>query len=189
MLTALIAALMLSSIGSDGATGATKDRWYQVGLDTGETDRYRWAVGAKGPKHEPLNKICALASLTEPPQEDKPFVEGTDAVTCGSLATPMDSLAASPAFGSGDSRLVLLAVLYRPTVREVAFLLDTGERKVFQSRMVDVPNRRARGIPRFRYLVAPFQGETCIRKVTLFDGNGKAIYSEARPSCRDGGNL
>lgn len=189
MLTALTAVVMLISVSPHDAAGANKARWYQVGLEMGETDGYRWAVGAKGPKHEPLDEICALASLTEPPQADKPFVEGMDAAVCGSLATPGDSMAASPAFGSGNSRLVLLAVLYRPAVREVAFLLDTGERRVLWPRMVKVPNRRARGVPRFRYLVTHFKGEACIRKITLFDGSGRVIYREARPPCPNGGNL
>ena len=185
---AVIAVLSIT-VGAHEATGATRAQWYEVRLKTGETNGYKWVVGAKGPKHEPLNEICALASLTEPPQEGKPFVEGTEAVGCSSLATPIDSVAASPAFGSGDSRLVLLAVLYRPVVREVAFLLGTGERRVFRPRMATVLNRRAKGIPRFRYLAAPFEGETCIRKVTLFDRSGKVIDNEARPSCPDGGNL
>jgi hypothetical protein len=174
---------------SENANGDGGTRWYQVGLATGEVEGYQWAVGAKGMKHEPLAEICALASLTEPPNDGVDFVEGTDATICGKLMTPMESVVASPAFGSGESRLVILAAIYRPIVRRVTFFLNTGGRRVFQTRLAKVPNRRAKGIPRFRYLVAPFKGETCVRKISTFDGNGNLVHDELRPSCRQGGNL
>lgn len=176
--------------GSPNALGdATKGRWYQLTLETGETEGYKWAVGAKGPKHEPLDRICALASLIEPPQEDQPFVEGNDAAGCGNLSTSMDSVAASPALGSGASRMTILATLFRPAVREVSLVLDTDERLVLRTHMGKVANRSARGVPPFRYLAIPFKGPTCIRKVTLIDGNDKVISHEARPPCPDGGNV
>lgn len=181
--------LLLWAGATDVLAGATKGRWYQVTLETGETEGFKWAVGAKGPGHQPLGMICALASLVEPPQEGQPFVEGDDAVGCGSLSTSMDSVAASPALGSGDSRLAILATLFRPVVRKVSFVLDTGEERVFRTRMGKIPNRSARGVPRFRYLAVPFKGPTCIRKVALFDGNDRAISREARPPCPDGGNV
>jgi hypothetical protein len=185
---ALIVAVMLVSVLSHSIAGAAPS-WYQARLETGETDEYKWSVGAKGPKNAPLNEICALASLLEPPRDEDSFVEGRDSVGCGSLSTREDSVAVSPAFGSGQSRLVLLAVLYRPAVRKVVFVLGSGERRVFRPRMATVTNQRARGIPNFRYLVAPFKGETCIRKVTLIDGKEAVIDREPRPDCRDGGNL
>ncbi len=181
--------LLLWADSPDVLADATKGKWFQVTLETGETEEFKWAVGAKGPGHEPLGRICALASLVEPPQENQPFVEGNDAVGCGSLSTSKDSVAASPAFGSGDSRLAILATLFRPAVRKVSFVLDTGEERVLRTRMGKIPNRSARGVPRFRYLTVPFKGPACIRKVTLFDGNDRVIFREARPPCPDGGNV
>jgi hypothetical protein len=175
--------------GSHDASSASGGRWHPITLETDETDGYQWAVGAKVPQHKPLGEICAMISLVELPQPDAPYVEGRDSVSCGSLTTPSDSVSVSSSFGSGDSRRVVLAVLYRPIVRKVVFLLGEGERKVFRPSIARVPGRQVRGIPRFRYFAALFKGETCLRKVTVFNGNGQVIYRESEPSCHDGGNL
>lgn len=179
---------VVALLGSNGA-GANSPHWYQIELETDETDEYHWAVGAKGLKGKPLGKICALVSLIAPAAPDAPYLEGRDSVQCGTLAEPRDWVSGNTSFGSGDSRLVVFTGLYRPIVRKVAFLLGGAERRVFLPRMAKVDNRQVRGIPRFRYFVAPLKGETCIRKVTLFDGKGEVIHRESEPPCRNGGNI
>lgn len=185
LVSALVAVGIVTLGGAYDATGAGAGRWYEINLEAGEVDGYGWAAGAKGPKREPLDEICATVSVVEPLRPDAPYAEGSDSVVCGSLSRPMDWVAAESGFGSGDSSLMVLTVLYRPVVRKATFLLGTGERRVFSPRMAKVRNRQARGIPGFRYVVAPFRGETCIRKVTLFDRKGVIIDSAAWQSCND----
>lgn len=180
---------LIALAGSQDAMSANSGRWYQVVLETGEINGYQWAVGAKGLKHEPLDEICVRVSLLEPITPDAPFVEGSDSVGCSSLMKPTDSVAESASFGAKDSRMVIFAVLYRPTVRKVIFFLGGGKRMVFRPRIAKVPNGEAQGIPKFRYLITPFKSKTCIRKVTLFDGSGKAIslksaHARMKVSCK-----
>lgn len=189
ILIAIAGALALSLLVSPGAAGS-KVSWFHAMLKRGETKGYHWAVGVKGRKHEPLSEICAQISMVEPPRDDAPYVEGRDATDCGRLRQPSDSVSSTDSFGSGVSRVAVLEVVYRPIVRKVTFILATGERRVFRPHPPDVPNRAARGIPIFRYLVAPLEGETCIRRVATFDGRGRVVSNEARPRCPAGaGNL
>lgn len=189
--TATLAAVgLLGALSANAMGGSSSGRWYRAALEQGETREFRWAVGVKGPKHEPLREICGQVGMIEPPQDDSPYVEGRDATDCGSLVRATASVAPSVAFGSGPSRLTVLATLYRPIVRKVTFTLSTGERRVYRPRVPEIPNRLKRGIPLFRYLVASFDGETCIRRITTFDGNGRVVWNEARPPCLAGmGNL
>jgi hypothetical protein len=174
----------------ESSTPASGGSWYRVGLDQGEWQGYHWAVGAAGPKHEPLGEICALISVIEPPQEGSPYVEASDAKVCGSLPDATVSNVLGETLGSGASKQILVAALYRPIVRKVTFVLDTGERKVYFPRTPRIPNRVAKGIPAFRYLVTSSDGETCTRRMTTFDGKGDVIWNEARPPCPAGiGNL
>jgi hypothetical protein len=181
---------LLIVLPSTAASSPDSDPWYRATLEQGETNGYRWTVNAKGPKHKPLREICTLVSMVEPPQEGAPYVEEMDATDCGRLLKETSSVSGSVAFGSGASRLTILAALYRPAVRKVVFLLDTGERRVYLSRAPKIPRRLTRGIPLFRYLVASFDGETCIRRVTTFDGKGSVVGSDVSPPCPPGtGNL
>ncbi|HEX6151940.1 MAG TPA: hypothetical protein VFZ19_00310, partial [Solirubrobacterales bacterium] len=107
-----------------------KARWYSLSLESGETSGgYRWGVGAKGPKDKPLREVCAMAGMIEPPQPDKPYVEGTDGAVCGELRSPEESMMETAGFGSGKSRVAAFVGIYRPVVRKVTFVLDSGERK------------------------------------------------------------
>jgi hypothetical protein len=186
----VVLAGMVFWIGSQSASRANSGgRWLPITLETGTVDGYQWAMGAKLRQHEPLGAICAIVYMREPVSSDAAYVEGTESVGCGNLERPMDSVVESASFGSGDSRLAILTALYRPVVRKAVFLLGEGRRKVFHPRIAKVPKRTARGIPRFRYFVAPFKGETCIRKITLFDGDDHVIYRESSAPCRAEGNL
>jgi hypothetical protein len=176
--------LVLSLLGSHAAAGSNKGRWFEVSLEQGKTKGYHWAVGAKGQKHLPLSKICAQISMVEPLRDDVPYAEGRDATDCSQLKWPSDSVASSVSFRSGPSRVTILELLYRPVVRKVTFILDTGERRVFRPKVPRIPDRSARGIPVFRYLVAPFIGSTCIRRITTFDERDGVIHNEARPACQ-----
>lgn len=169
---------------------AGKAGWFQIILEQGEVSGYHWAVGVKGPKHVQLSQVCAELSMVEPPQDDAPYVEERDATDCSWLKQPADSVFGTESFGSGQSRVAVYEAVYRPIVRKVTFVLDTGERKVFLPRVPEISHRSARGIPAFRYFAAPFEGETCIRRVATFDRAGKVVSNEARPPCPAGtGNL
>jgi hypothetical protein len=190
VLFALAGCLALGLLFSHGAAASGKVGWFQIKLEQGEVNGYHWVVGAKGPKHRPLSRICAELSMVEPPQEGAPYVEGRDATNCSRLRPPIHSVFGTEAFGSGPSRVAVFEGLYRPIVRKVTFVLATGERRVFLPRVPKIPNQSARGIPSFRYFAAPFEGETCVRRVATFDGAGKIVSNEARPPCPGGtGNL
>ena len=181
---------LLGALSANVVEGSSSGRWYQAALDQGETRSYHWTAGVKGPKYEPLKEICAQVGMVEPLKDDSIYAEGREATDCGSLLSARDSVAPSVAFGSGASKLTVLATLYRPKVRKVTFVLSTGERRVYIPRMPKIPNQRMRGIPVFRYMVASLDGETCIRRVTTLDGKGGIVSNEGRPSCPAGkGNL
>lgn len=190
MLVAIAGALTLSVLVSQAAAGTSKDRWFQAALEQGEINGYHWAVGVKGPKDEPLSHICAQLSMVEPPQEDAPYVEGGSSTECGRLKRPVDAVSGTESFGSEASRVTVLEMVYRPIVRKVTFILATGERWVYRPDVPEIPNRAERGIPIFRYIVVPFEGEVCVRCVTTFDGKGRVLSNEGSPRCPAGsGNL
>jgi len=181
---------VLSVLSSSAVWGSNSGPWYQVTVEQGESRGYHWAIGVKGPKHEPLREICALVSITEPSQDDAAYVEGRSSTDCGGLLHAGDSVSGSVAFGVGSSRLTVLTTLYRPIVRKVTFILDTGERRVYLPRTPDILARTKRGIPVFRYLVASFDGEVCIRRVTIFDGKRRVLGKVVNPPCSTGeGNV
>jgi hypothetical protein len=189
-LVALVGGLALSVLVFQAAAAASKVRWFQTTLEQGQVSGYHWAVGVKGPKHRPLSQVCAQLSMVELPQNGAPYVEGGSSTLCGRLKRPTDSVLGTESFGSGRSRVAVLEAVYRPIVRKVTFVLATGERKVFLPRIPKIPNRSARGIPIFRYFVASFEGETCVRRVTTFDQLGGVVSNEAEPPCPVGaGNL
>jgi hypothetical protein len=189
-LVAIAGALALGVLVSQAAAGAGKVRWFQATLEQGETNGYRWAVGVKGPKDQSLGSVCAQLSMVEPPQNDVPYVEGGSSTVCGRLKRPNDSVSGTESLGLGESRVTVLEVVYRPVVRKVTLVLATDAREVFYPRIPEIPHRAARGIPIFRYFVAPFEGETCIRRIATFDGDGSVVSNEVRPPCPPGaGNL
>ena len=175
LIAAIVAIGALTVGGVHHAEGAGNDPWYEINLEIGEVDGYGWAVGARGPEGRPLDRICAMVSVVEPLRPDAPYVEGNDSVVCGSLARPVRWVAADAGFGSGDSSLTVLSVLFRPAVDKAILVFSTGERKVLRPRMAKIRDRQARGIPRFRYLAVPFKGDGRLRKVMLFDGKGTAL--------------
>lgn len=172
-----VMALWVSSVPS--AAAPSGERWYRASLDEGETQGFRWAVGANVPKHEPLNRICVLAGFLAPRDPDVPYAEGDNVSVCGSLTIPASSVTTTAALGQSGSRLV--ATLYRPVVRKVALLLGTGERKVVEPVAPRIPNRGRNGIPSFRYSVIVLNGGACIRQSTTFDRNGNVLGREGEP--------
>jgi hypothetical protein len=137
VVTLAVAALASSATHALGeaSTPTSGGPWYRVALEQGEWQGYHWAVGAAGPRHEPLGEICALISVIEPFQEGSPYVEASDAKVCGSLPDATVSNVLGETLGSGASKQTLVAALYRPIVHKVTFILGTGERKVYRSRM------------------------------------------------------
>lgn len=172
---------------SADADTSKKARWYSVSLAHGETSGgYRWGVGAKGPKHEPLKEICAMAGMIEPPEPDKPYVEGTDGALCGEIRSPKESMMETAGFGTGESSVTAFVAIYRPAVRKVTFVFDSGERRVYLPQVPQLPNRDERGIPVFRFIADTFEGEPCARRVTTFDGRGGVISHETKKDCPGG---
>jgi len=171
--------VLLAPQGSGGSSApASSGPWYRLALEQGEWQGYSWSVGASGPRHEPLREICALTSVLESFREGAPFIEGGDSQACGALPDATVSMALGETLVSGASTLSLNVVLYRPIVRKVAFILGTGERRIYMPRVPEIPNRSQRGIPVFRYVVASFEGEACVRRITTFDRRGGVIRSE-----------
>ncbi|HEX6665542.1 MAG TPA: hypothetical protein VF081_02990 [Solirubrobacterales bacterium] len=188
--TALLAAVALAALvshaGAKGlshaaeASGASGDRWYHAALEHGETQGFRWGVGAKLPKHEPLDEICLLAVYLVPPEPDVPYVEESDLTVCGNLKRPTESVSLGIMLGASGAQFQ--AALYSPIVRKVVFLLSTGERRVFRPQAPRIPNRKAMGIPSFGYVIAPIDRGACVRAVTTFDRKGDRV-SQVGESC------
>lgn len=170
----LVLGFLMPRAGAD--TGkAGKVSWFDLTLERGEINGYHWAVGAKGQRTQPLKRICAEVAMVEPPKEGADYVEGGNSTECGRLEHPADSVVGTESAGSGQSRVTVLEALFRPVVRKVTFVLSTGERRTLPSRAPQTPNRAANGIPPFRFVVFPFEGETCIRRVATFDGRGHLV--------------
>jgi hypothetical protein len=159
-----------------------RNQWFRVSLDHGEVDGFRWAVGAKGLSDEPLKNLCGLASLVAPPKEDAPFVEREDAVECGRLSTPSNSVWSSASFSAGSSRVEIVEVLFRPIVRRVVLTFSTGERKVFLLKAPSIQDQGRRAIPSFRFLAVFLQADSCIRRMIAFDVEGKRVLAGAGPT-------
>jgi hypothetical protein len=164
------------------AAGASRSDWYRVALEHGETNGYLWSVSAAGPRHEPLREICAQIGTLEPVGEPELTFGGYSSL-CGDLFDATQSMDLAVGFGAGVSEITLLADLYRPAVRKVAFVIGTGERRVYYPAVPTISDRAARGIPVFRYLVTSFAGEFCIRRVTTFDKLGNVIRNQRDPIC------
>lgn len=180
----LASCLVLSALVFTGAVTASQVRWFQAPLEHGETNGYRWTVGAKGPKHKQLGRICAQIAIVEPAQEGAPYVEESDSTECGRLETASDSVVGEGDLASGGTRVTVLEALYRPVVRKVTVVFSTGDHKVFLPRIREIPNRVNRGIPAFRYFAAASEGKECIRRIATFNAADEVIFKERRPACR-----
>jgi hypothetical protein len=157
-----------------------QDRWYHTTLAMGKTaEGYQWAVGAKGRKGHTLDEICATLSMSEPPRPDVPYVEGTDSADCGSVRYPTESIRSSVSMGSVE----VVEILYRPVVRKVRVVLNSGEESVVWLRVPQISRRAERDIPMFRFFALPLEGDACIRRITSYDGRGNTIKSEKTESC------
>lgn len=154
-------------------------RWHQVVLEEGETSGFSWSGGARLPAHRRLDKICVAAGFTAPVPPDQPYRESSSLAVCGSLAKAKDSVSLSATLGSSGT--TFLAVVYRPAVRKVVFLLNNGQRRVFRPRIPQIPDRAAMGIPVFRYLVATFDGGACVRRTNTFNASGDVVSKEGEP--------
>jgi hypothetical protein len=119
-----------------------------------------------------------MVSVLEPFEEGAPFIEGSDSKVCGAMPDARISMALGETLVSDASNLSLNVILYRPIVRKVVFVLGTGERRIYMPRVPKVPNRSKRGIPVFRYVVASFEDEACVRRITTFDPRSGVIRSE-----------
>jgi hypothetical protein len=175
--------LTMGALGSKAAAGSPRVQWFQAKLASGEINGYRWSVGAKGRMHEPLSQICTQISIVEPPRDDVPYVEGSDATDCGRLNLPTDAVSSTDSLGAGESGVTVLETIYRPLVRKVTIVFATGKRKVYRTRVPQLSNRADRGIPMFRYIAVSFNGEDCIGRVIAFDGRGRVVSNQTRPPC------
>ena len=179
--------LVISALTSVEADSEGREGWYHALVESGKTDGYDWGVNIKGPKHMPLKRVCEVAVRIAPYNPEIGYVESDETSLCGDLLRPSDSVSIAMPLGNSETGMTtLLATVYRPIVREVAFVLSTGERQVYRPSPVNVPRRAARGIPMFRYLVALLDGESCIRRVTTLDGKGSVIDDEKRFACAIG---
>jgi hypothetical protein len=171
------------------ASGSS-DSWYQVSLAKGKTpDGYRWAVGVKGRKDQALKEICTAASIVEPLQSDIEGAEGENAGDCGSLRLAKDSVSSSVSSGAGASRVRVYVVVYRPTIREVTVVFESGDRKVFSPLSPHIPRRIDRGIPTFRYIEITVEDGACIRSMITHDGKGRIVTNDAESHCAHAGEL
>jgi hypothetical protein len=182
-----LAAGVLLLLGFNSQAQAKRTASFQVALAQGEIKGYSWALGVKGAKSQKMSEICALSSMIEPPRPDGVPVDGRDATDCGSLSRPEDRVSTSAAFAADSGRIAVFGALFRPIVRKVTFILETGERKVYRTQPPGIQNRLARHIPNFRFVVFTVEGELCVRRLITFDAMGQAVSSERRPACPEGG--
>jgi len=166
--------LVPDSFGSGG-----QDRWLNVSLEHGETaSGYAWATGARIRKGSKLTDVCTAISVTEPQQDDAPYVEGIDAADCGSLRHPAETVVSFLPMGRNAFSVGVVEALYRPVVRKVRVDLSTGEKKVFLPRAVRLSRGDKGVVPIFRYLVLTLEGQICIRRMLSYDHGGRLIEQE-----------
>lgn len=178
-----VAALAL--LAPQGSGGASDSPWYRIDLEQGERRGYHWSMGASGPRHAPLEEICVLGTLAEPYDEDSDPLEvgATSGKVCGEVPDARISMQMGQTLGTGASALSFDAILYRPAMRKVVFLVEGGERRVFRTHAPRISSRSEKGIPAFRYLAATFEGNPCVHRVTTYDGSGGVIWREPWSSC------
>jgi hypothetical protein len=175
------AALVLLTLGVVGqaAAGDSQGNWFQIGLATGETNGYRWSTGAKGPKHRPLNRICAEISMAGPPRNNG-VSEGQDAADCGELRMASDSVISIESLGPRKTGTTVAAAIFRPLVQKVTIVFANGTRTISPTQS---PDSVGRGIPSFRYVVASFKAGKCMDRIAAFDRNGKVVSNRVIPPC------
>ncbi len=175
---AALALLALGLVASQVAVGSSQSKWFQVGLATGETNGYRWSTGAKGPKHQPLSRICTEISMAEPPRDG--VSEGRDSTDCGELKVASDSVVSTESLGPKKSGATVVEAIYRPLIQKVTIVFTSDKRTVL---LTQSSNRIDRGIPMFRYVVASFSAGNCVDRIVAFDGKGRVVSSQANPPC------
>jgi hypothetical protein len=162
----------------------SKERWFRVGTTHGSVEGYRWSAGAKGLKGESLGKICSELSMVEPPRKDVPYVEGQSSTDCGELSNISSLVETNLSFGSGESEVSVVQVLYPPRVRRVKIVLGSGRRLSLRAHILFTPASVANGVPAFRYVVIPLgAGESCVRRITALDGRGRIASKRNWPPC------
>jgi hypothetical protein len=179
---ASISGIILCSFGlsaglaqSQGSTSS----WFRIPLKGGELRGSQWGFAATGSKERPLRQVCAVVSEVAPPEPGVEFAEGSETSSCGSLLQATDSITVSTEFGTDESdAIVLRTALYPRGVQRVIFVLAGGEELTYRARGIKVRNRKAKGIPFFRYLVARFSGDACIQQVISYDGRDRLIKME-----------
>jgi hypothetical protein len=178
LLTGLVIATSLAM------AGQSREQWFQVGTAHGNVEGYRWSAGAKGLKDRPLGKICAELSMVEPPRKDVPYVEGQSSTDCGELSNISSLVETNLSYGSGNSEVSVLQILYRPGVRRVRIVLGSGRRMSFRAHIFPTPSSVWDGVPAFRYVVVPLKsGESCVRRIVAFDGRGRIASKRNSPPC------
>lgn len=157
---------------------AESDR-FRVPLKGGKLHGYTWGFAAEGSKERPLKQVCAVVTEIAPPAPGAGYAEGWETSSCGSLLHATDSISLSSEFRTDESdATVLRMTLYPKDVRQVTFVLAGGEELTYKARGIKVMNRKAKGIPFFRYLVAQFRAEACIQQTVSYDGRGRVIKRE-----------
>lgn len=177
----VVSALVLLALGlvaPQAVAGSSQSRWFQIGLATGETNGYSWSTGAKGPKHQPLSRICTEISMAEPLRTG--VSEGRDSTDCGELKVASDSVVSTESLGPKKSGATVVEAIYRPRVQKATIVFASGKRTVLPTQS---PNRIGRGIPMFRYAVAAFSASNCVDRIVAFDRKGKVVSSQASPPC------
>ena len=155
------------------------DSWFRIPLKGGELHGTKWGLAAKGSRESPLKQVCAVVSEIGPIDPDAGYVEASETSSCGSLQKPSDSISLRIEFGAENSNAtVLRTALYPRIVRRVTFVLAGGEELSYKAKGIKVKNRKAKGIPFFRFLVARFDAEACIQQVIRYDGRGRVIKRE-----------
>lgn len=157
---------------------SAKSDWFNVPLTGGKLQGYTWGFAAKGSKEKPLKQICAVVVDIAPLDPDASYVESSETTSCDSLLLATDSISIGSEFGTGSNATVLRTILYPGDVRRVTFVLSGGEERTYRAKGIKVKNRKAKGIPFFRYLVAQSSAEACIQRMVSYDGRGRVIERE-----------
>lgn len=189
---ASIAGVLLCGLGLFAGLAESKGSFssgFRVSLEGGKLHGFQWGLAATGSKEMPVRKVCAVVSEVAPPQPGTEFVEISETSSCGSLRETTDSITLSTVFGTDQSAATLLRTsLYPKDVQRVTFVLAGGEELTYRAKGIKVRNRKAKGIPFFRYLVAKFSVEACIQRTVIYDTRGRVIETEkGDKTCPQGG--
>jgi hypothetical protein len=155
-----------------------KSDWFNVPLTGGKLQGYTWGFAAKGSKEKPLKQICAVVAEIAPRDPGAGYVEASETTSCDSLLQATDSISMGSEFGTGSEATVLRTIIYPRDVRKVTFVLAGGEELTYRAKGIKVKNRKAKGIPFFRFLVAQISAEACIQRIVSYGGRGRVIERE-----------